>query len=455
LDQIDINSNELLRAILEASKEPQVIVGSDFRIHAINAAAKKQLCIASDDRLEGLPCKTILGSELCRSACTFKRTVAEGPLTLDSTPACLLDQDEKLITVQTSILSLGSELQGVLKTFSPPHPESTDEVSYLEARKPLTRTSASLPGQNFNASSMKIISGLGQTSLPLIIEGETGTGKEFLARMIHENGPRKKGPFVVLDATHFSNEIADSLLFGHRKGTFTGAIGDQKGRLESSDKGTLFIDELQNMSIAIQMKLLRFLDRKTLVPLGSSTEISIDTRILVATNEPLSALLATGRLRSDFFYRIRGKTIRIPSLREQIEEIPSLLEWKFQRWEAENKTRPPVVLPDSMKALQAYSWPGNIRELFSFLDYMLGSFSPGEKIPASWVKEELRSIIQDLSGNGGLEDLEEMASERELIIQSLRSAEGEIGRASELLGMSRTTLWRKMKKLGIRPFEGD
>jgi DNA-binding NtrC family response regulator len=244
-------------------------------------------------------------------------------------------------------------------------------------------------------------------------------------------------------------------LFGHRKGTFTGAIGDQKGRLESSDKGTLFIDELQNMSIAIQMKLLRFLDRKTLVPLGSSTEISIDTRILVATNEPLSALLATGRLRSDFFYRIRGKTIRIPSLREQIEEIPSLLEWKFQRWEAENKTRPPVVLPDSMKALQAYSWPGNIRELFSFLDYMLGSFSPGEKVPASWVKEELRSIIQDLSGNGGLEDLEEMASERELIIQSLRSAEGEIGRASELLGMSRTTLWRKMKKLGIRPFEGD
>jgi len=455
LDQIDINSNELLRAILEASKEPQVIVGSDFRIHAINAGAKKQLCIASDDRLEGLPCKTILGSELCRSACTFKRTVAEGPLTLESTPACLVNQEEKLITVQTSILSLGSELQGVLKTFSSPRPESTDDFNGVESRKILPRTSPPLHGQNFNTSSMKIISGLGQTSLPLIIEGETGTGKEFLARMIHENGPRKKGPFVVLDATHFSNEIADSLLFGHRKGTFTGAIGDQKGRLESSDKGTLFIDELQNMSIAIQMKLLRFLDRKTLVPLGSSTEISIDTRILVATNEPLSALLASGRLRSDFFYRIRGKTIRIPSLREQLDEIPALLDWKFQKWEDENKAHAPIVLPDSMKALQAYSWPGNIRELFSFLDYMLGSFLPGEKVPVSWIKEELKSIMQDLSGNTGLEDLEEMASERDLIIQSLRSAEGEIGRTSELLGMSRTTLWRKMKKLGIRPFEGD
>ena len=301
---------------------------------------------------------------------------------------------------------------------------------------------------------MKIISGPGQTSLPIIIEGETGTGKEFLARMIHENGPRKKGPFVVLDATHFSNEIADSLLFGHRKGTFTGAIGDQKGRLESSDKGTLFIDELQNMSLSIQMKLLRFLDRKTLVPLGSSAEISIDTRILVATNEPLSALLANGRLRPDFFYRIRGKTIRIPPLREQLEEIPDLLNWKFQQWEQENKTPPPLVLPDAMKALQSYSWPGNIRELFSFLDYLLGSFASGEKVPVSWVKEELKSIMLDLSG-GGFEDPEEMASERELIIQSLRSAEGEIGRTSELLGMSRTTLWRKMKKLGIRPFEGD
>ncbi len=454
LDQVDINSNELLRAILEASKEPQVIVGSDFRIHAINAGAKKQLCIASDDRLEGLPCKTILGSELCRSACTFKRTVAEGPLTLESTPACLSNHDEKLITVQTSILSLGSELQGVLKTFSPPRPESSNDLSNVENRKILPRTSSPLPGEQFNASLMKIISGPGQTSLPIIIEGETGTGKEFLARMIHENGPRKKGPFVVLDATHFSNEIADSLLFGHRKGTFTGAIGDQKGRLESSDKGTLFIDELQNMSLSIQMKLLRFLDRKTLVPLGSSAEISIDTRILVATNEPLSALLANGRLRPDFFYRIRGKTIRIPPLREQLEEIPDLLNWKFQQWEQENKTPPPLVLPDAMKALQSYSWPGNIRELFSFLDYLLGSFASAEKVPVSWVKEELKSIMVDLSG-GGFEDPEEMASERELIIQSLRSAEGEIGRTSELLGMSRTTLWRKMKKLGIRPFEGD
>ncbi|MDA8058970.1 MAG: sigma 54-interacting transcriptional regulator [Leptospirillum sp.] len=453
MDQTDINSNELLRAILEASKEPQVIVGSDFRIHAINTGAKKQLCIASDDRLEGLPCKTILGSELCRSACTFKRTVAEGPLTLESTPACLADQEEKLITVQTRILSLGSELQGVLKTFSSPRPELSEE--HCSAEKILHRTSSPLPGQSFSASSIKNIAGFAKTSLPIIIEGETGTGKEFLARMIHENGPRKKGPFVVLDATHFSNEIADSLLFGHRKGTFTGAIGDQKGRLEAADKGTLFIDELQNMSLAIQMKLLRFLDRKTLVPLGSSTEISIDTRILVATNEPLSALLATGRLRSDFFYRIRGKTIRIPSLREQLDEIPALVSWKFQKWEDENKTPPPVVLTDSMRALQSYSWPGNIRELFSFLDYMLGSFSSGEKVPVSWVKEELKSIIQDLSGSGEMEDLEEMASERELIIQALRSAEGEIGRASEMLGMSRTTLWRKMKKLGIRPFEGD
>jgi len=296
---------------------------------------------------------------------------------------------------------------------------------------------------------------LAQTSLPLILEGETGTGKEFLARMIHENGPRQKGPFVVLDATHFSNEIADTLLFGHRKGTFTGAVGDQKGRLESSDKGTLFIDELQNMSLAIQMKLLRFLDRKTLQPLGSSTEIAIDTRILVATNEPLSSLLASGRLRPDFFYRIRGKTIRIPPLREQIEEIPSLIEWKWKKWLEENKAHPPIISADGVKTLQSYPWPGNIRELFSFLDYLLGSFLPHEKVPVAWIKDELRSIQLDLSGDGYPDRLENLAIERELIVQSLRSSEGEIAKASELMGMSRTTLWRKMKKLGIRPFEGS
>ncbi len=455
MEPVDPNPNELLRAILEANQEPQVIVGADYRIHAINAGAKKQLCIAADDRIEGLPCQSILGSELCRSACTFKRTVSEGPLTLNSMPSCLRDQEEKLITVQTSILSSSSGLQGVLKTISPPREKKEKLFWETEGKTHHSKEPPPLSGQNLNASSMRILSGLGQTTLPLIIEGETGTGKEFLARLIHENGPRKKGPFVVLDATHFSNEIADSLLFGHRKGTFTGAIGDQKGRLESADKGTLFIDELQNMPLSIQMKLLRFLDRKTLQPLGSSNEIPVDVRILVATNEPLSTLLASGRLRSDFFYRIRGKTIRIPSLRDQLEEIPFLIAWKWRKWKEDSGQEPPIVSADGIKAFQQYSWPGNIRELFSFLDYLLGSFNPGDKIPASWIKEELRSIQQDVSGMGFPDDPEEMASERELIVQSLRSAEGEIGRASELLGMSRTTLWRKMKKLGIRPFEGD
>lgn len=293
-----------------------------------------------------------------------------------------------------------------------------------------------------------------QTSLPLILEGETGTGKEFLARMIHENSPRKKGPFIVLDATHFSSEIADALLFGHRKGTFTGATGDQKGRLELSDKGTLFIDELQNMSLEIQMKLLRFLDRKTLQPLGSSTEISIDARILVATNEPLSSLLSNGRLRPDFFYRIRGKTIRIPSLRDQLGEIPSLIEWKWRKWQEENKSQPPILSKEGIRVLQSYSWPGNIRELFSFLDCLLATFLPQEKVPLDWIREELKSLQIDLSGSQCPDKWEDLAIERELIVGSLRSSGGEIAKASELMGMSRTTLWRKMKKLGIRPFEG-
>jgi len=293
-----------------------------------------------------------------------------------------------------------------------------------------------------------------QASLPLILEGETGTGKEFLARMIHENSPRKNGPFVVLDATHFSSEIADALLFGHRKGTFTGATGDQKGRLELSDKGTLFIDELQNMSLAIQMKLLRFLDRKTLQPLGSSTEISIDARVLVATNEPLSTLLSSGRLRPDFFYRIRGKTIRIPSLRDQVGEIPSLIEWKWKKWQEETKTQPPILSKDGIRTLQSYSWPGNIRELFSFLDCLLATFLPQEKVPLEWIRDELKSLQIDLSGSQGPDKWEDLEIERELIVGSLRSSGGEIAKASELMGMSRTTLWRKMKKLGIRPFEG-
>jgi len=291
------------------------------------------------------------------------------------------------------------------------------------------------------------------TSLPLIIEGETGTGKEFLARTIHENGPRKKGPFIVLDATHFSSEIADSILFGHKRGTFTGAIGDQKGRLESSDKGTLFIDELQNMSLTIQAKLLRFLDRKTLQPLGSSTEVSIDTRILVATNERISSLLSSGRLRADFFYRIRGKTIRIPSLREQAEEIPHLIEWKLSKWQEENHAFAPILTADGVAMLQSYSWPGNIRELFSFLDCLLGSFLPKEKVPVTWIKDELESIQLDLSVDRVRADtLEDLAIERELIVKSLKSSDGEIAKASELMGISRTTLWRKMKKLGIHPF---
>lgn len=296
---------------------------------------------------------------------------------------------------------------------------------------------------------------LAQSSLPLIIEGETGTGKEFLARMIHESSSRKKGPFVVLDATHFSSEIADSLLFGHRKGSFTGAVGDQTGRLEASHQGTLFIDELQNMSLEVQMKLLRFLDRKTLQPLGSTREISIDTRILVATNERIPSLLSAGRLRADFFYRIRGKTIRIPPLREQAEEIPSLIDWKWKQWQEENKAMAPDLSADGVRVLKSYSWPGNIRELFSFLDGLLGAFMPGEKVPVAWIREELKSMELDWSGGSGLDQGEDLAIERDLIVHSLRSSDGEIAKASELIGVSRTTMWRKMKKLGIRPFDGS
>jgi PAS domain S-box-containing protein len=283
------------------------------------------------------------------------------------------------------------------------------------------------------------------TDSTVLILGETGTGKELLARVIHDLSPRKSHTFVRVNCASIPAGLLESELFGHEKGAFTGAIAQRIGRLELAHEGTIFLDEVGDIPLELQPKLLRVLQEKEFERLGSNRTISSDVRIVAATNRDLTKLVASGQFRSDLFYRLDVFPIVVPPLRERREDIPLLVQYFLARFAKKMKKNIETVPPERMQALIRYSWPGNIRELEHLIERAVilsrGSalnIPPFETSPA----EET-----PLSSSTKLESVE-----REHIIRVLRESKGKIGGpggAAERLGMNRTTLNSRMQKLKI------
>src|SRR5262249_31642113 len=196
----------------------------------------------------------------------------------------------------------------------------------------------------------------------ILIHGESGTGKELVARAIHYNGPRTKKPFVVQNCSAFNDNLLESALFGHAKGAFTGAIKDKKGLFEIADGGSFFLDEVGDMSPALQVKLLRVLQEGTFTPVGSTETRQVDVRVIAATHKDLHKMVERGEFREDLYYRINVTRVAAPPLRERMDDLPILVE-HFLRKHHRGKGAPPRLSPDALAAFQRYAWPGNIREL--------------------------------------------------------------------------------------------
>jgi len=293
----------------------------------------------------------------------------------------------------------------------------------------------------------------------VLILGETGTGKEVVAQAIHFNGPIKDGPFVAIDCASLPSDLLESELFGHEKGAFTGAVAQKMGKFELADKGTLFLDEIGNLTLATQVKLLRFLQEKRIERVGGTKSIELDVRIITATNLDLEKAVKGGSFREDLYYRLNVVAISLPPLRERRDDIPLLVQHFLQKFKSESGGKVKPVLPETMDLLMRYGWPGNVRELENVIEraIVIGKSEAIliEDLPLGIQKEKVTSGKElDTSSDRITFDERVENFEKKLIIDALEKANWIQTKAAKALGTSRSIMKYKMKKYGIKRGEG-
>ena len=305
----------------------------------------------------------------------------------------------------------------------------------------------SQPMQNLYAMLDRIKS----TESTVLIQGENGTGKELIAKAVHYNSPRKDKAFVIQNCSSFNDNLLESELFGHVKGSFTGAIKDKKGLFEKADKGTFFLDEIGDTTPSMQVKLLRVLQEGTFMPVGGIEPKTVDVRIIAATNKPLREMVEKDLFREDLYYRLNVINLHVPPLRDRKEDIPVLIDYFLGR-SSQQIGVPKMMTKSAIKKLYDYSWPGNIRELQNEIERIVVLSGKEEQITAQMISERITSASAEshtnLKLNGKLKDaIEEL--EREMIKEGLRRTGWNKSRLSKELGISRAGLIMKVEKYGL------
>jgi len=289
----------------------------------------------------------------------------------------------------------------------------------------------------------------------VLIFGESGTGKELVAHAIHQNSPRLNEPFIEVNCAAIPEELIESELFGHRKGSFTGASGDKTGKLQKADGGTLFLDEVGDMSLKTQAKVLRALEEQRFEPVGAHDSITVDVRIVAATNKNLEDEISRGNFREDLFYRLNVIPFYVPPLRERLEDVPLLADHFLNEFTTSYGRKPKELTAEAYRVLQEYTWPGNVRELKNLMERIV-IMNPqiridSRHIPLSAARRQV--FERTIDRFGSLQEVRETA-EREYILKKLEETQGNVTRTAELLGLERSNLYRKMKSLGIASKEG-
>jgi DNA-binding NtrC family response regulator len=279
----------------------------------------------------------------------------------------------------------------------------------------------------------------------VLVLGESGTGKEVIAREMHRASPRARQPFVAVNCSAIPETLLESELFGHEKGAFTGAVRQKKGRFELAEGGTIFLDEIGDMSPSLQAKLLRFLQDHRVQRVGGSGDIPVDARVIAATNRDLEREVAEERFRQDLFFRLNVVTITVPPLRERVEDVPPLVE-HFLRVYAPEGTKPKKISPRAMRFLMAYPWPGNVRELENAVQRAV-VLSRGETVFPEHLPPRVRSAEPDGSEPTPGRTMREI--ERDVIVKTLRETGGNRTNAAKILGIARRTLQNKIKEYEI------
>jgi len=410
-----------------------VVINQDGRMTFIDDKAKEAFSIETASAI-GVDWQQALGLD---------------PVEAMTLQTLLKDADNKPVQVE---LKQGQKIVQIHKAHIPESPRETalilSDVTELSQMRSILTADTSRHGLVGRAPAiLKVfdqVERVASLDIPVLVSGETGTGKDLAANAIHSNSPRAEGPFVAINCGALTESLLSSQLFGHKRGAFTGAIEDQRGLFEAGSGGTVFLDEIGDMPMGLQVSLLRVLDNKEVVRLGETRPRKVDFRLVSASNRELKKLVAEGRFREDLYYRIRGMNIDMPSLRERREDIPLLLE-HFSRIDALiRKTEPPQFSGNATAALMHHPWPGNVRELRSAISFAVLQ-SSGDIVR-----------LADLPPEIGAANPKEVAATApttgdpgDAIRQSLEAAGGNRSKAAKLLGISRATLYRRMRELGI------
>jgi len=346
-----------------------------------------------------------------------------------------LDTDRLLLTVRNALAH--AELVG----------ENARLREVADSRYQMVGSSTALQGVR------ELIAKVGPTAARVLITGENGTGKELVARGLHEASPRREQAFVEVNCAAIPSELIESELFGHMKGSFTGAFADRAGKFEQADGGTLFLDEVGDMSLSAQSKLLRVLQEGVVTRIGGSKSIEVDVRVLAATNKDLEAEIAEGRFREDLLYRLNVVPIEVPALRDRLEDIPALVTHFAERLAAGAGVPGKKFADDTIRRFQSRQWPGNIRELRNAVERAL-ILAPGKVVTPADVDRLLPTGNgggQPATESGGEETFEtfKQGAEKSFLAQKLREHDWNVSETARALKMPRSNLYKKIERYGL------
>jgi len=437
-------------AILESISDGVFTVDMEWRISSFNRAAEEITGVPRREAI-GRPCSEVFRSSMCGADCALQRTLKTGKPVIGKSGYIIDAEGNRIpISVSTAVLrDADGRVTGGAETFR--------DLSEVEAlRQELAgrfRVGDLVSRSPLMQRVFEVLPAIAASPSTVLILGETGTGKELIARTIHDLSPRREGPFVAVNCGALPDTLLESELFGYKAGAFTGAGKDKPGRFALARGGSLFLDEIGEISPALQVRLLRVMQERTYEPLGATRSETADVRVIVATNRDLAERVRTGAFREDLYYRVNVVRVELPPLRRRKEDIPLLAEQFVQRFNGLQGKSVRGVASEALSLLMAHDWPGNVRELENVIERSFILCQEGF-IGIGHLPDELTARAT----SAGVES--DVRSAHDLLdIQAIRAALERNGNnrlaAAKALGIHKTTLFRKLKRLGISLPERD
>ena len=438
------HSSMMTEMILDSVADGVFTVDCEFRITSFNRAAEQLTGVKRDDAL-GRPCCEVLRASICESACALRQTLATGRPIVNKAVFILDSRGNRIpISISTGVLrDHQGNVRGGVETFR--------DLSFAEQLYRELETSERFVDIVGRSQAMRrifqLLPQIAESPSTVLIEGPSGTGKELLARAIHKLSPRRDKPFVAVNCSALPDTLLESELFGYKAGAFTDAKHDKPGRFAIADGGTLLLDEIGDISPAMQARLLRVLQERVIEPLGGVEPQPVDVRILAATNKPLLRLVRKGVFREDLYYRINVVRIELPPLRERREDIPLLVEHFISKFNRLHGKGILGISDEVLVRLMEHEFPGNVRELENIIEHAFvlcrGNLIELEHLPPN-LRPEPHARGPSLAKGLTLKEMERL-----LIHDALRRHNGQRRAAARQLGIHPSTLFRKMKSLGI------